>query len=350
MIKRKTILFCFLLAASSVAYTEPMKFQLDDDPILRGVDLTLQGELSVYAAGEITPGTTERFKTFVRNHKIDSVRVFFDSPGGSLVEGMELGETIRALSFSTAVGSQKAHSPHMAICASACAYSFAGGVFRYLSKDTGRLGVHQFYGQSNTSISAENAQRLSGEIVAYLDKMGVNATAFSLSTLADKDGIIWLTPTLAIDLHFANNGALPTTSELKMLSMVPYLKLEQVTSRSTARVLMLCADKTIFLRYGIVTDQRSATDMSDPSWLKRSYLEFDSETKFPVNGVTGIKTSDATIWIDRQLTVSDVQGMLRAKEIDGWLDGFGALRWGAQMDLSNIRPSIINYAKQCYGI
>jgi hypothetical protein len=59
-------------------------------------------ENDVFADGTITPGTTERFLSFVRG-RFFNASVYFNSPGGSLVEGIKLGKAIRRLGFSTGV-------------------------------------------------------------------------------------------------------------------------------------------------------------------------------------------------------------------------------------------------------
>lgn len=58
----------------------------------------------IAARGRITVGTAERFRTFLRNHKLDPVVVVLDSPGGDGREAMKLGRLLRKAGASTLVG------------------------------------------------------------------------------------------------------------------------------------------------------------------------------------------------------------------------------------------------------
>lgn len=72
--------------------------------------------------------------------------VRFNSPGGSLEAGIEIGERIRAHRLATRVTSG-------AICASACVYAFLGGVIR-AADNGGRLGIHMASGAFNDAYLA----------------------------------------------------------------------------------------------------------------------------------------------------------------------------------------------------
>lgn len=109
------------------------------------------------AAGEITviDGTTQKTITFVGPVRgddaprlsglfasIDGIReVRFDSRGGNLEAGIEIGEAIRARRLATRVTSG-------AVCASACVYAFLGGIIRTVDPG-GRVGIHMASGAFN---------------------------------------------------------------------------------------------------------------------------------------------------------------------------------------------------------
>ena len=107
------IALCFGLATAMVAAPSdaretvddtPMTFVLADSPADRQrQDLLEGGDQTIYAAGGITSGTTKQFLAFVKAHNVTQARVYFDSPGGLSIEGMELGRAIRTLHFNTAV-------------------------------------------------------------------------------------------------------------------------------------------------------------------------------------------------------------------------------------------------------
>ena len=60
----------------------------------------------IFADGELTPGTAERFHAFVEANPglLDHATVYLNSPGGSVDEGIALGTLIRRLHYSTNVG------------------------------------------------------------------------------------------------------------------------------------------------------------------------------------------------------------------------------------------------------
>lgn len=310
------------------------------------------GVFDIYANGEITEGTTERLIALVRENRINAAKVHFNSPGGSLIEGIKLGRALRTLGFNTTIGihssDPRLESDNTSICASACAYAFAGGVNRYVNEYTGKLGIHQFYSGSRVaSISGETAQAYSGLIVAYLDEMGVDAKAFTLAAMTTSNDMVWLTPELAEELRFSNNGSTPTTAEIRVIGMQPYLRLEQEHDSSVARVLFNCKDKTIAMLFGIVTDPEG-TDMII-SYPKRSYLEADQSELLVVPGAAGISGVDSVVWIQRQISPQQLASIASSKTIFGWVDGHGALRYGTKLHMQSVKEKVLSFADQCYS-
>jgi hypothetical protein len=344
---------CGLLTAaflSSPAAAAPMTFFMETSAESRFFTMTQGGVFRIYASGEITEGTTERMLAFVRDQKVEAAKIHFDSPGGSLLEGMKLGRAIRALGFQTTVGvynpkyvdGANSHS----ICASACAYAFAGGVSRFLDEYSGALGIHQFYSAVG-NVSGESVQQVSGIIVAYLDEMGVDAKAFTLSTRADRDGMIWLNPELALRLRFANNGVAPPVAEIRLAGMRPYLRVEQEHHNVTTRVLFTCMDRRLSIGFGIVTDPE--TSQFIVAFPKRSYLELDHQEYLQVAGKVGAEANDSVVWLWRDLTAANLATITRASKVDGWVDGSGAVRWGAQLDMPTVREQIVDYGRKCFA-
>ena len=292
--QKVTGLVCALLAgwcAHAPAHADtPITFFMETDPQKRWVNkMTGGGVEDIYASGEITEGTTDRLLAFVRQNKVEAGEIHFNSPGGSLAEGMKLGRAIRALQFFTTIG---VYSPKYdpdanlkSICASACAYAFAGGTSRFLDAYTGKLGIHQFYFPDSANVSGEAVQKVSGLIVGYLDQMGIDAKAFAISTIADRDGMIWLTHKDALKLRFANNGDEPPIAEIKLASMTPYLRVQQEHYNVTVRVLFDCEDNRLRMKFGIVTDPTSSAMFAENQ--KRSYLELDNKEFLVIPGATG---------------------------------------------------------------
>jgi SPOR domain len=111
---------------------------------------------------------------------LSSAIVAFDSDGGSLVAGLQIGETIRLKNFSTLV-------PDQARCASSCALAWLGGTRRFMGSRA-HVGFHAAYdGQTHLVTSSGNAL-----VGAYLNKIGLPYSAVVYITSASPDSITWL--------------------------------------------------------------------------------------------------------------------------------------------------------------
>jgi hypothetical protein len=311
-------------------------------------EIVTLGMRRVFVSGPIEDGDTDRFLDFVRLHHLEAAWIEFDSPGGSLLEGMKLGRVIRQRRFFTAVGSIDDHgAASNAVCASACAYAFAGGVSRFLYQSSGKLGIHQF--QSSNGLSESDAQLVSGIVVSYLHDMGVDSEAFALASATNPSGITWLTAKEAEQLGLANNGVEPTTAEVKVVEMHPYLRLNQDKYSGTIRALFNCGRRGLVLQAGIITDPEQSKSIGDSTWQKRSYVELDGREALVVNGAGGAKPDDSAVWLIRGLTRRDAADLLRTNELGVWVDGFGAVRAGGTIDLKAVRPVMTNYFTQCFA-
>lgn len=337
----KILTFLLLLApeAASARLAYSVTAETEGDRFYR--ILAEGGRRVVFAEGEIEVGDADRLEQFLAAEGIDAGMIVFDSPGGSLLEGLKLGRKIRELRHDTGI---EAKEGGPAICASACAYAFAGGINRYYSEESGRLGIHQFYGGKDEPGAERQAQEISGLLVAYLTSMGVDALAFSVSTQAGAEEMVWLSEADATDLGFANNGVQPTWAELKMSGMRPYLKIEQERREGHGRVLFLCGDGQLHIMAGVVTDPDQSAFHSSIS--VRSYIELDGQ-EFLVKRAGGTSATDSVLWLERELDLRTVQAMLRASKLDIWTEGGGAVRWGGGVDLAPVRQKIREYAVAC---
>src|SRR5450830_56065 len=142
--KKLLLLVCLF---TSPAAAEPMHFEA----IRNGGNCA--GCAYIQATGEIKPETPKDFEDFLASQKFASGIVRLNSPGGSLIGGIALGEMIRARGDLTEVGSSApildATEPGLfdrapGTCASACAYSFLGGAERTFDENA-KLGFHRFY-------------------------------------------------------------------------------------------------------------------------------------------------------------------------------------------------------------
>lgn len=338
----------FFAASSWAKADEPMAFHADLSIANRmySNDVAATG-LPVYADGVIDEGTTERLIAFLKSNKIEVARIYFNSPGGSLMEGMKLGRAIRQLKLYTSIGTGDDNSANKAsICASACAYAFAGGVSRFIDNDTGRLGLHQFYSSSAGGASEGDTQLIGGLLAAYLNEMGVDARAFALASITAHEGILWLTANDAVTLGFANNGIQPTQAEIKINGMMPYLRLEQDRYNVTTRYLFLCRQGKMEMNAGVVTDPENSA--MHGAHVVKAYLELDGVESLAQTGPTAAVANQSVVWLRRPLLPANALSFLKAKVADIWIENGGAFRWGGSIDLLPVREQMRNYFQQCY--
>lgn len=301
----------------------------------------------IYAEGEITATSARELEQFVRANRIESGMVLFNSPGGSLMGGVSLGNTIRKLGFDTGIATYAGGGMiTTGICASACAYAFAGGLGRYYSGGNTRLGIHQFSSQND--IGSEASQEVSGLLVAYLQRMGVDALAFSASTSVQPNDILWLSVADADRLHFSNNGVQPATAELKQVKGVTYLRVEQKYTNYSTRFIFNCAGRNLELMGGLVTNPQDAKAKYD--WATHSFFTFDDQTiqtRRKGGSADGLNVVQSTIWVQRILSPAEIQKLLVSNTLTAWVGADGAVGYTAAADINPVRDKIRDFVNNC---
>ncbi|AZO35493.1 MAG: hypothetical protein EOS76_11845 [Mesorhizobium sp.] len=145
----------------------------------------------ILVTGPIERGDAQRFKDYWEKNAYDSWHfvVSFDSPGGNLLDGLEIGRFLRKVGAGTEVQRYPPSDPDHpypeglpgAECYSACALAFMGGVERNIPEG-GTIGFHQFYGGagSSTDEAMELTQQISALIAGYLREMGAKPELFEI--------------------------------------------------------------------------------------------------------------------------------------------------------------------------
>jgi hypothetical protein len=300
------------------------------------------GQHIIYASGTISAGDTTTFEQFVRQRGITRAEVHFNSDGGSLAEALTLGRKIRQLGFETRIASDV--EGQRAVCASACAYAFAGGTSRYFDEASGQLGLHQFYSPGQTVGAISDVQEVSSVLVAYLHSMGVDARAFSVAAAAKQNEMIWLSVADAEQLNLVDNGAEPPTAEIKTQQMLPYLRLEQVRAGGYPRILLTCAEGELFMMAGIVNSPDNVEFMSAAH--VRSYILLDGHRDFEA-GPGGARGEDSVIWLERSVSPDQAERILRANRLEIWVEGGGAVGLQGIMNLGPVKAQVQTYVSDC---
>jgi hypothetical protein len=131
--------------------------------------------------------------------RFHSAAVSFNSDGGSLVTGIQIGETIRHLRFDTIIRDGKS-------CASACALAWLAGAERSI-EGTGKVGFHAAYAAaSGRETGIGNAL-----VGAYVAKLGLSYGAVIYITKAAPNEITWLNISDAAALGIRVAFASPAT-------------------------------------------------------------------------------------------------------------------------------------------
>jgi hypothetical protein len=193
----KKVFFLSLLLTFNPAFAEEMKFWLAD------TGGNCRSCAWIAADGEISEKTPENLIKFLKDIKYTpgkSFRLSFNSIGGNLGAGMELGKIIRNNKLTTNIAKTSkyfdngietsAYTEDDGICYSACAYAFLGGIKRIIP-DGGKYGVHQFYSQDAINSPTEkkfNAldlsrnQAVTSLLASYILEMDVDASLLKISS------------------------------------------------------------------------------------------------------------------------------------------------------------------------
>lgn len=93
--------------------------------------------LTISMSGEIVHGDAAALRAELLKYEgrpLTEISFEFDSPGGSLLEGILIGQVIATLPEDTTSRVAGGNSP---ICASACVYAYIGADFRFIEEGAG---------------------------------------------------------------------------------------------------------------------------------------------------------------------------------------------------------------------
>ena len=138
-------------------------------------------------------------------HLVPGDAVLLSSPGGDVGQAIIMGEIIRSRGLATAVGSADEQGRvRPAYCASACVLVYAGGKPRY-GVEGSRLGVHRFVTTAPTSDPVADTQRVAGQVLGYMTKMGVSSGV--VEEMSQTRDVRWLDPKEALAMNLITNPA-----------------------------------------------------------------------------------------------------------------------------------------------
>lgn len=209
----------------------------------------MQPTLHITATGEIRAGDTEKLKAAMSAADVTDVRdvtFIFNSPGGSLIESIDLGEFIADI---PAIVSAQVGSSDMpgAICASACVYAYIAADYRYLSRGA-RIGVHRF-GFSEVKIDGNQGaaigQALSGILSEYIRGHRVQPEFFEAISLIDHDDILWVPEDDLKNWRVVTNGVYDEKEEYVNINGKVGLRLSQIAITGDSFLTLFCTEEGI---------------------------------------------------------------------------------------------------------
>jgi hypothetical protein len=167
----------------------------------------------------------------------------FNSGGGSLGEGMQLGQFIADLPFPT-LGQVGDGDQADGVCASACVLSYLGADYRYLHGNS-QIGVHRF-GAPESELDGSTAlavsQEISGAIVAYIRQMRADPELYELMSSTDFSDISWVPLEDLRRLRVVTDDIFSETIEYKNINGGLALYIEQVARNGDSTLFLMCGD------------------------------------------------------------------------------------------------------------
>lgn len=214
--------------------------------------------------GEVRAGDSAKIESFVNQLRYSDdlrIHVSFNSPGGSLVEGLKIGRYLADLPVTVTTNvTRDLATP--GDCASACVFAYMGGQYRYLFPGS-RLGVHQFYLGETADLSASEgvavSQFLAGEIVEFIRNSRAKPEFFSLISSIDPDQIYWVPEEKLRDLRVVTDDIFDQKAEYKNVQGYFYLSLWQQSYYGENKMIAACVpgESMVFASYIQPADVRN---------------------------------------------------------------------------------------------
>ncbi|MDB5811713.1 MAG: periplasmic protein-like protein [Betaproteobacteria bacterium] len=199
---------------------------------------------TIFLDGRIDEAAAERFRDEIARRQIRLASVFFNSQGGALWEGIELGRVIRQHGFSTHIGKQddRASTASPGMCYSACVFAFIGGKYRFYAPPS-KIGVHRFSAGSSADTDADQVQIASAAIVNFIREMQIDVGLFDRMSRVGKDQILVLPQPELEKLRVVNHGRLTPEWSFDSLAGITYLKAAQQTWLGTGEIVLSCRER-----------------------------------------------------------------------------------------------------------
>jgi hypothetical protein len=273
----------------------------------------------IYINGSITSSTAQEVDQYLtKNHVPAMSMVVLNSPGGSLIGGMELGRVLRKHGMKTDVGVQLYENKigsDGGYCMSACTLAYVGGVYRYLNKAS-HYGVHRFAFSQPQEGGVDSAQIASALIVSYLREMEIDPELFNLSTMAANKDIYEPERDVLERLKIVNNGNNEPKWTVESADGYLYLKGVRDNIHGTQKFIVYCSQGQPYLSIFFDPQGRNRELMSFPAHtLMIDHIEYPIE--FISRNIPQMTASSGTPLFnsDYLLTAEHIKHLTNAEEV-----------------------------------
>jgi len=319
---------------SPSAKSDQLAIQINDDRMTISVAKVPQ----IYLYGTIDAGAAQRVQSMIQSRRIPpNSDIYLNSPGGDMAAGIALGRLFRAGNMTTHLGSPRKTAsqpivPKSSQCVNACAYAYAGGMFRWAPTGSDRFGAQPL--PATVTPSTDGA--------AYLKDMGVNPQVFGSTPGGE---VIWLSGEQMLASGLSNNGRMLPTAINLPISNVASITITQLTREGEHRITVQCRPDglTLSAYYAIGADR--ARQMV--ARAARSYFEVNDK---PIDGGERVNASveNQAVVFSQPLPVTQLDQLLNANLLAAWLaDRGGAVRYGFWMPMDAVRKELRTYGNNC---
>ncbi|AIF46617.1 hypothetical protein HY57_04725 [Dyella japonica A8] len=307
--------------------------QVNDDRITLSVAKVPQ----VYLYGPIDADAAQRVGALIQSRKIPpNSDIYLNSPGGDLAAGIALGRLFRAGNMTTHLGSPRRTAtqpifPKSSQCVDACAYAYAGGLFRWAPTGSDRFGAQPVAGNASAATAT-----------AYLKDMGVDPQVFGNASSSE---VTWLDAEQMRKDGLANNGRLTPTAVYGPANGGTSLTLTQLARDGEHRLILQCHPDglSITANYAIGADR--ARQMV--ARATHSYFEINDKPAAEDNHAN-ISTVGSSVVFTQSIPLAQLSQLPSAYLMAAWLaDRGGSVRYGFWMEMDPVRNELRSFSSGC---
>jgi hypothetical protein len=306
--------------------------QVNDDRMTLAVAKVPQ----IYLYGPIDTGAAQRVQAMIQSNKIPpNSDIYLNSPGGDLDAGMALGRMFRAGKMTTHLGSPRRTArqpivPKTSQCVEACAYAYAGGLFRWAPTGSDRFGAQAVAGSPAVV-----------EATAYLKEMGLDPKVFGAIPNGE---VTWLDTEQMRKDGLANNGRLPPTS-VKGPNGVASLSLTQLARDGEHRLTLLCRpDGITMTAYYTIGADRARSIVARAT---HSYFEINDKPAAEDNHANIAAVAQSVVFT-QPIPLAQANQLPSAYTMGAWLaDRGGNVRYGFWMEMDPVRTDLRSFGESC---